>query len=69
MLWGMLAPLTALLLQGKYNFFLKFQSIQTLVYQAVATVLYFGAGFVYMFGIFLLACTWEYAENFGSQQK
>jgi len=63
MLWGMLAPLTALLLQGKHSLFLKFQSIQTLVYQAVATVLYFGAGLVYMFGIFLLAATMGIAEN------
>jgi uncharacterized Tic20 family protein len=63
MLWGMLAPLTALLLQGKRSLFLKFQSIQTLVYQGVATVLYFGAGFVYVFGIFLLAASMGIMEN------
>ena len=63
MLWGMLAPLTALLLQGKHSLFLKFQSIQTLVYQGVATVLYFGAVFVYLFGIFLLAASMGIAEN------
>jgi uncharacterized Tic20 family protein len=52
MLWGMLAPLTALLLQGKRSLFLKFQSVQTFVYQGVATVLYFGAVFIYMLGFF-----------------
>jgi uncharacterized Tic20 family protein len=63
MLWGMLAPLTALLLQGKSSLFLKFQSIQTLVYQGGATVLYFGAGFVYGFGILLLAASMRIMEN------
>ncbi|MEO5886697.1 MAG: DUF4870 domain-containing protein, partial [Anaerolineales bacterium] len=63
MLWGMLAPLTALLLQGKRSFFLKFQSIQTLVYQAVVTILYFGAGFVYVFGILLFAAAMGMTEN------
>ena len=63
MLWGMLAPLTALLLQGKRSLFLKFQSIQTLVYQGLTTILYFGAGFVYVFGIFLVAATMGLMEN------
>ena len=54
MLWGMLAPLTAWILQGKNNLFLKFQSIQTLIYQAVTTVMYFLGGFLYLFGILLL---------------
>ena len=63
LLWGMLAPLTALLLQGKRSHFLKFQSIQTLVYQGFTTLLYFGAGFVYMLGIFLLAATMGLMEN------
>lgn len=53
-LWGMLAPLTAWLTQGKQNLFLKFQSIQTLVFQSVITSFYFVAVFVYFFGIFLL---------------
>ena len=63
MLWGMLAPLTAWILQGKRSLFLKFQSIQTLVYQGITTVLYFGAGFVYVFGIFLVAATMGIMEN------
>ena len=54
MLWGMLAPLTALVLQGKNSFFLKFQSIQTLVYQSIVTIIYFVGGFLYLFGIVLL---------------
>ncbi|HEX6035926.1 MAG TPA: DUF4870 domain-containing protein, partial [Anaerolineales bacterium] len=54
MLWGMLAPLTAWILQGKNNFFLKFQSIQTLMYQAAVTILYFVGGFLYLFGMSLL---------------
>ncbi len=36
-LWGMLAPLTAWILYGKRSDFLKFQSIQTLVFQAGTT--------------------------------
>ncbi len=53
-LWGMLAPLTAWMLQGKNSFFLKFQSIQTLVFQALTTILYFVGAMLYVFGIFLL---------------
>ena len=54
LLWGMLAPLTALILQGKHSFFLKLQSIQTLVYQGVTTIVYFLGGFMYLFGVVLL---------------
>jgi uncharacterized Tic20 family protein len=53
LLWGMLAPLTAWILYGKRSFFLKFQSIQTLVYQAGTTILYFVALFMYLFGFLL----------------
>ena len=52
LLWGILAPLTAWILQGKRSPFLKFQSIQTVAYQAVVNVLYFGALFIYMLGFF-----------------
>ena len=51
--WGMLAPLTAWILYGKHSFFLRFQSAQTLLYQAAATVLFLGAGFLYLFGFTL----------------
>jgi uncharacterized Tic20 family protein len=54
MLWGMLAPLTTWILYGKRSLFLKFQAIQTLVYQAGTTLLYFVGGFIYFFGILLL---------------
>lgn len=49
-LWGILAPLTTWIIQGKRSVFLKFQSIQTVVYQALATLLYFGSGILYSFG-------------------
>jgi Uncharacterized protein conserved in bacteria len=54
MLWGMLTPLTTWILYGKRSFFLKFQSIQTLVYQAGTTILYFVGGFIYLFGFLVL---------------
>lgn len=54
-LWGMLVPLAALLLQGTRNFFLKFQSIQTLVFQAGVTILYIGTVFLYLIGIMFIS--------------
>jgi uncharacterized Tic20 family protein len=54
MLWGMLAPLTAWILQGKNSSFLKFQSIQTLIYQVLTTILIFIGGSLYAFGLVLL---------------
>ena len=54
MLWGMLAPLTAWVLYGKRSLFMRFQSIQTLVYQAGVTVLYFIGGALYMVGLLVL---------------
>lgn len=53
-IWGMLAPLATLILQGKQNVFLKFQSVQTLVYQALATALYFLGMFFYLVGVALI---------------
>lgn len=52
LLWGMLMPIITWTLQGKRSLFLKFQSMQTLVYQAGVTLLYFGASFVYLFAVF-----------------
>jgi uncharacterized Tic20 family protein len=52
--WGMLAPLTAWILPGKHSLFLRFQSIQTLVFQAATTALYFVALFLYAVSFFLL---------------
>jgi uncharacterized Tic20 family protein len=54
LLWGMLAPITAWIVQGKRSIFLKFQSIQTSVYQALVNIMYWGALFFYMFGFFAL---------------
>ncbi len=54
-LWGMLAPLTAWILEGKRSPFLKFQSIQTLVYQGSVTLLYLGIVFLYLFGIMIIS--------------
>ena len=54
LLWGMLAPLTTWILFGRRDSFLKFQSIQTLVYQAVTTILSFVALLFYMLGLLLL---------------
>jgi len=54
MLWGMLAPLTTWILHGKRSLFLKFQSIQTIVYQAGTTLFYFAGLFIYLFSLLLL---------------
>jgi uncharacterized Tic20 family protein len=54
LLWGMLAPLTAWMLYGKRSLFLKFQSIQTLVYQAGATALLAAGAFLYGIGLLAL---------------
>lgn len=54
LLWGMVAPLTAWLLYDKRSFFLKFQSIQALVYQAGATALLGTGGFLYVIGLVAL---------------
>jgi uncharacterized Tic20 family protein len=50
-IWGILAPLAAWILQGKQNIFLRFQSIQTTIYQAFVNLMFLGAGFVYLFGV------------------
>jgi len=62
-IWGMLAPLTAWILQGKRSLFLKFQSIQTVVYQAGVTILFFGAGVIYMFGFFVFIVMTGFGRN------
>lgn len=50
-LWGLLAPIVSWAMEGKRSPFLKFQSAQTVVYQAGTLVLYFVAGFFYIFGL------------------
>jgi uncharacterized Tic20 family protein len=53
-LWGLLAPVSTWILQGKRSPFLKFQSIQTTIYQGIVNLLYLGAGGVYFLGILLM---------------
>jgi len=65
MLWGMLAPATAWVLRGKHSPFLKFQSIQTVVYQILTTGLYFGSGVVYSFGFFAFVLITGFGTNAG----
>jgi uncharacterized Tic20 family protein len=56
-LWGMLAPLTAWIMQGKRSDWLKFQSMQTIVFQAFVVLLSFAAGAVYLFGFIVFIVT------------
>ncbi|RPJ18887.1 MAG: DUF4870 domain-containing protein [Chloroflexi bacterium] len=60
MLWGMLTPLMAWILYGKRSLFLKFQAIQTLVYQAGVTILYFIGAFLYSVGLLVLIVSMEW---------
>jgi len=55
--WGLLAPVFVLAMQGKRNLFLKFQSIQTVVYQIAVMVLYIVSGFLYVFGLVVFFVT------------
>lgn len=55
--WGLLAPILAWAMQGKRSLFLRFQSIQTVVYQAGTILLYFAAGFLYLFGLVVFVLT------------
>ncbi len=49
-LWGILPPIIAWIMQAKRSSFLKFQSVQTVVFQGLVTLFSLGAGAVYMFG-------------------
>jgi len=62
-MWGMLVPLTAWMLQGKRSLLLKFQAIQTLVYQAFVNLLPFVAIISYMFGFFVFIVVTGFGEN------
>jgi uncharacterized Tic20 family protein len=50
MLWGMLTPLTAWVTRGGRSPFLKFQSVQALVFQAGTMLLYILSGLIYFGG-------------------
>jgi len=56
-LWGTLAPIFAWAMEGKRSLLLKFQSVQTVVYQAGTMLLYFMAGFLYFFAIIVFVLT------------
>jgi len=53
--WGMLVPVITWILHGKHSSFLKFQSVQTLIYQAGVTILYLGTVFLYLIGIMIIS--------------
>lgn len=53
MLWGMLIPITAWIVQGKRSLFLKFQTVQAFAFQA-GTLLLYGLSMVIYFGGALL---------------
>jgi len=52
-LWGLLAPVTAWILQGKRSLWLKFQSAQAIALHAFVLLLGFTAGVLYFFGFFV----------------
>ncbi len=62
-LWGMLAPLTAWILQGKRSAWLKFQSVQTLAFQAGTILMYFVSAIIYMIGFVALIAATGLAGN------
>jgi uncharacterized Tic20 family protein len=51
LVWGMLAPLVTWGTQGKRTHFLKFQSMQAILFQAIVTIVSLGAIFVLMLGV------------------
>jgi uncharacterized Tic20 family protein len=53
-LWGLLAPVTTWILRGRDSAFLKFQSMQTTLYQVFVTLLYVASGAVYLAAVLLL---------------
>jgi uncharacterized Tic20 family protein len=65
-LWGLMAPLAAWITQGRKNPFLKFQSIQTLIYQALPTLLYIAAMFIALLGVSALTLTVGLNETTGN---
>jgi uncharacterized Tic20 family protein len=65
MIWGMLVPLTAWILQGNRSRFLKFQTIQTLLFQSGTMMLYFCAAIIYMIGFVALITTTGLVGNSG----
>lgn len=67
-LWGMLVPVTAWMMQGKRSLFLKFQAIQAFAFQAGTLVLYFASGALTFGGalFFLLSIGTAGSQNLDS---
>lgn len=65
MLWGMLVPLTAWIMQGKRSLFLRFQALQTLAFQVCVTLLFLGGIFLYMAGAFVFLGSVGLSGDFG----
>lgn len=65
MFWGTLAPIFTWAMQGKRSLFLKFQSVQTVVYQAGLILLFLAAGFFYVFGFVVFILTIGFSGNVG----
>lgn len=68
MLWGMIVPLTAWILQGRRSLFLKFQTMQTLLFQVCVTLLFIIGMFLYVAGtiVFLGAISLNGDVGFGA---
>jgi uncharacterized Tic20 family protein len=64
-LWGLLAPAATWILQGKHSPFLKFQSIQTTIYQGFVNLLFLGAGGMYYFGALVMLLTMVLSRGAG----
>ncbi len=60
--WGLLAPVTAWILQGKRSAWLKFQSVQAIVFHALVLVLMVIAGALYMVGFFVFIILTGFGE-------
>jgi uncharacterized Tic20 family protein len=55
--WGLTVPIASWVMQGKRSLFLKFQSVQAVVFQVISILLFFGAGFFYIFGLLVFFFT------------
>ena len=60
--WGLLAPVTVWILQGKRSAWLKFQSVQAIVFHALVLVLMVIAGALYMVGFFVFIILTGFGE-------
>jgi uncharacterized Tic20 family protein len=62
-MFGILAPLTAWIMQGKRSLFLKIQSLQALVIQAFVILLSILPGAIYMFGFLVFVVLIGFGED------